>query len=274
MPRGRQAWKYNTPEERAEARRERVRLNVRALRERRKVAEAAAKRSAGEAGFPDDTNPASTKKNKEFKFVVATTAIKKRTRAKPRTTDHDDLEDVEAVAKEQILNPSWQYHPAFVTWNNLRLHSPGWFDVTTHSAFAPVDLEFDAVPVSRTHLKTQCLITFSDTFQALVTSFLTGIPERSSFTRALIDDRADDDRLVEIALSSAGSQVLGRLRNDHKLLSYSTNSYHKSCTLLRQRYTNPGWPAQAPIFTIVTTTLYLISVSATSCAHVMFYEYS
>lgn len=150
MARGRQPWKYKTQQEREEARRERVRLNVRALRQRRKEEEEA-RRAADEAAVTGGHSLAPpAKEKKEFKFVVATAGVKrKRTVHVP--ADHVDVvecvDDVEEV-EELLTNPTRWNDTVALFQRAGKLRSPGVFDVEKHSEYAAIDLQFDALSVS------------------------------------------------------------------------------------------------------------------------------
>lgn len=147
MARGRQPWKYKTQQEREEARRERVRLNVRALRQRRKDEEEA-RRAADEAVSGPRTVPA-PKEKKEFKFVVATTGVKrKRTARVPQDTDAIELvDDAKEEVEELLTNPTRWNDTVALYQRAGKLRSPGVFDVEKHSDYAPIDLQFDALTV-------------------------------------------------------------------------------------------------------------------------------
>jgi len=146
MARGRQPWKYKTQQEREEARRERVRLNVRALRQRRKDEEEA--RRAADEGC---TNAPPAKEKKELKFVVATAGVKrKRTARVAQDADVVELVDdtVEEEVEELLTNPSRWNDTVALFQRSGKLKSPGVFDVEKHSDYAAIDLQFDALSVS------------------------------------------------------------------------------------------------------------------------------
>jgi len=149
MARGRQPWKYKTQQEREEARRERVRLNVRALRQRRKDEEEA-RRAADEAVTGGHPSAPPAKEKKEFKFVVATAGVKrKRTVRAPADVDvAEPVDDVEEV-EELLTNPTRWNDTVALFQRAGKLKSPGVFDVEKHSDYAAIDLQFDALNVSR-----------------------------------------------------------------------------------------------------------------------------
>jgi len=149
MARGRQPWKYKTQQEREEARRERVRLNVRALRQRRKDEEEA--RRAADEAMTNAPPPPPSKEKKEYKFVVATAGVKrKRTVRFPADVDVvvESMDDTEEVDEELLTNPTRWNDTVALFQRAGKLKSPGVFDVEKHSDYAAIDLQFDALTVS------------------------------------------------------------------------------------------------------------------------------
>jgi hypothetical protein len=252
MPRGRRPWKYETDEQRADARRERVRLNVRALRERRR-AEAEAQRAVTCMTSRLSTEP-NIQQRKEYKFIVATTLVKKRKRTRPRPDGVLELTPVAEVVDGEYFSSRIARETSFV----INRFSPSTYDVATHSHRAPIDLEFNALSVSTITSMYFCLPTCS---QTIVNNWKYISADKLPWQKALQDSRLDIDRLLELAIGSASSQYIGHMTNDRNMLGFSSGAYHHTLAVLRNRY-HTDWTVKAPGIVVAQFALFLVSVSS------------
>lgn len=96
--------------------------------------------------------------------------------------------------------------------------------------------------------------------QSVVNHFQAVATDKLPWTTALTENRGKEDRLIEIAISSAGTQYIGTMRKDQKLLDFSSSAYNRTCTSLMARFRDPLWWTQAPSLIIVTNALTIVSV--------------
>lgn len=199
---GRRPWKYLTPEERADARRERVRRNVRAYREREKAkkikeedddddtrAVAEGSVTAGSGTFSEDTSA--------FTSTTATPGPSNR---------HQGLSQVKDSEKGLLTGPAQP--------QQSRIPSPRAVELNEHSHLAPIDLSFG-------------------TLQAVI-----GDLERVAPIwpwRLASETLKSHDRIVDIGVLAAGARMLGRLRGDARTSAYSWTPYHHTLRHLQSR---------------------------------------
>lgn len=234
---GRRPWKYLTPEERAEARREHVRQNVRAYRERNK-----AKKSESQSVSESQSPTGETSK-------LSDTSVVQRRNEKQR-----------ADARLPLTPASSSSSTSIVTLAKSNLHhnynsppSPIDTDVSSHSELAPIDISFG-------------------TLQAVVEDLEKVAPiwPWNLAAKTLYSD----DRLVDVGILCAGYRILGKLRRDHRATEHAWLPYHRTLQQLQRRLHEEVPLDQAFCVLTATAGMTLFDVSITcelfSCLTVLY----
>jgi len=226
---GRRPWKYLTPEERAEARREQVRQNVRAYRERNK-AKKSESQSVSEIQSP--TGATST---------LSDTSTVQGRNEKQRVDARLPLTPASSSSSTSIVT---------LAESNLHLHqnyfpppSPVDTDVNRHSELAPIDISFG-------------------TLQAVVEDLERVAPiwPWSLAAQTLYSD----DRLVDVGILCAGYRILGKLRCDQQTTEHAWLPYHRALQQLQRVRLHEVLPLEQAFCALTATaSMTLFDVSST-----------
>ena len=227
---GRRPWKYTTAEERALARREHVRQNVRAYRERNK-ARRVESQSTSESQSPHNepaTSTNGTSTTEQHNAEVAATRVGDR----PLLTQASSSSSSSASA----VTLSRANH----TRNHTRPPSPMATDFSSHSELAPIDISFG-------------------TLQAVVEDLEAVAPIWP--WRLAAQTLFSEDRLVDVGILSAGYRVLGKLRQDPRTTAYACVPYHRTLQQLQRRLDEEVPLDQAFCVLTATASMTLFDVS-------------
>lgn len=190
---GRRPWKYLSAEERAEARREHVRQNVRAFRERNK-AKKTESQSASKSQSPHDeqsTDLSSATNRAHPKIEPEHAEFGNRPPLTPASSSS-------STSLVSLPKPAQQHI-------RTRPPSPVNTDFTSYSELAPIDVSFG-------------------TLQAIVEDLERVAPIWP--WRLAARTLNSKDRLVDLGLLAAGYRILGKLRCDSRATAYAWRPYH------------------------------------------------